>query len=439
LALLAAVVLLAGAGAAVVLTHEEDTPQTTAPPAVTPQPAPVRTPLLAATDKQAPMPTQAGLVRALQPSLAAPLLAGRVTLSVIDVLSGQPLLEVGAQQPAVPASTAKIATALAALSVLPGDQRLVTRVLAGAAGDVVLVGGGDPTLLAPGVRGGYPQPARLTDLAAQVAKAQPVVRRVVVDDRLFSGPRIGPGWKPVYLSDHDVAPVSALELKGTESADPALEAGRRLAGLLHVKAVVVHGFAPAGARELGKVTSAPVSDLVETMLATSDNDLAEALGRHVALATKQPATFDGAAAATAAVLQRLLLKAGVGATGVLLRDSSGLSPLDRVQPGALARLLAVAATDDRFGPLLSGLPVAGFDGTLADRYRKGPTAVAAGQVRAKTGTLTGVSALAGLVRTRSGRLLAFDVTANGLPEKGAGKAPQDLDAVAAALAACGCT
>ncbi|HUR50804.1 MAG TPA: D-alanyl-D-alanine carboxypeptidase, partial [Mycobacteriales bacterium] len=82
---------------------------------------------------------------------------------------------------------------------------------------------------------------------------------------------------------------------------------------------------------------------------------------------------------------------------------------------------------------------AGFDGTLSERYRKTATRSAAGEVRAKTGTLDGVSALAGYVRTRNGRLLAFDLTANGVPV-GAGSAAQAaLDKVATALAGCGCS
>ncbi|MCU1587304.1 MAG: D-alanyl-D-alanine carboxypeptidase/D-alanyl-D-alanine-endopeptidase, partial [Frankiales bacterium] len=140
----------------------------------------------------------------------------------------------------------------------------------------------------------------------------------------------------------------------------------------------------------------------------------------------------------AAALEPLMTGLWVTGSSLSLRDDSGLSPLDRVQPSAVARLLALAARDERFGAVLSGLPVAGFDGTLADRYRDGPTAVAAGRVRAKTGTLTGVSALAGLVRTKDGRLLSFDITADAVPEKGAAKAPAALDAVAAALAGCGC-
>ena len=88
--------------------------------------------------------------------------------------------------------------------------------------------------------------------------------------------------------------------------------------------------------------------------------------------------------------------------------------------------------------MLSGLPVAGFDGTLARRYRTGPSVPAAGVVRAKTGTLLGVSALAGLLRTADGRLLAFDLTADAVPVGATRAAERALDRLAAALASCGC-
>ncbi len=123
---------------------------------------------------------------------------------------------------------------------------------------------------------------------------------------------------------------------------------------------------------------------------------------------------------------------------VRLVDASGLSPRDRVEPGALTRVLTLVARDPRFGPVLSGLPVAGFDGTLAQRYRHGPAAAAAGAVRAKTGTLSGVSALAGLVRTHDGRLLAFDLTADGVQGEAVERSQRALDRVAAVLARCGC-
>jgi D-alanyl-D-alanine carboxypeptidase/D-alanyl-D-alanine-endopeptidase (penicillin-binding protein 4) len=175
-----------------------------------------------------------------------------------------------------------------------------------------------------------------------------------------------------------------------------------------------------------------MSLLVERMLSRSDNDLAEALARAVALAQGEPASFAGAAAAVGAVL------AGLGITGVDLDDGSGLSRSNRLQPASLTRLLARAGSEDRFAPLLAGLPVAGFDGTLARRYRTGPGVPAAGVVRAKTGTLDGVSALAGLVQTADGRLLAFDLTADGVPLGATRGAEAALDRLAAALASCGC-
>ena len=129
---------------------------------------------------------------------------------------------------------------------------------------------------------------------------------------------------------------------------------------------------------------------------------------------------------------------GLGVTGVALADGSGLSRLDRLEPAALTALLARAGTEDRLAPLLSGLPVAGFDGTLARRFRTGASVPAAGVVRAKTGTLNGVSALAGLVRTADGRLLAFDLTADAVPLGATRGAEAALDRLAAVLASCGC-
>jgi D-alanyl-D-alanine carboxypeptidase/D-alanyl-D-alanine-endopeptidase (penicillin-binding protein 4) len=230
--------------------------------------------------------------------------------------------------------------------------------------------------------------------------------------------------------------------------DPALAAGQQLAALLQpgAQVEVARGTAAAGARELGAVVSQPVPQLVERMLARSDNDLAEALARHVALSQGQPASFAGGAAAVQLVLGPFLDEVGVGRRSVALVDGSGLSREDRLEPAALTRLLARVASADgspaveRLAPVLTGLPVAGFSGTLSERYRK-PGAgaeIGAGVVRAKTGTLNGVSALAGLVRTADGRLLAFDLTADGVPLGATKRAEAALDRLAAALAACGC-
>lgn len=430
-ALLVVLVLASGAAGAVWLTTSPDSP--VAAPTPTASPVPERTPLLP------PAPTGAvtgpGLRKALARVLADRALGGRVSLAVVGPDGATRLDQLGSRS-VTPASTAKIATAVAALTVLEPEHRLTTSVFAGERpGEVVLVGGGDPTLGGAHAARGYPGGASLRDLARGLTG----VTRVLVDDGLYVGPRLGPGWKPSYVTTGNVAPVSALEVDegrqgkaGPRVQDPALEAGRQLAQLLHVKAPVVRGTYRRSADPIVTVQSPTVSQLVEEMLTRSDNDLAEALGRQVALVSKQPASFAGAAAATRAAL------ATVGATGIDLRDSSGLSPLDRVQPLGLATLLAKAAASPTYTAVLSGLPVAGFDGTLARRYRKAPMSGAAGVVRAKTGTLNGVSALAGLVTTRTGGVLAFDITADGVPLGGTLAAEVALDRVAAALASCGC-
>jgi D-alanyl-D-alanine carboxypeptidase/D-alanyl-D-alanine-endopeptidase (penicillin-binding protein 4) len=197
---------------------------------------------------------------------------------------------------------------------------------------------------------------------------------------------------------------------------------------------VALGEAPDGAATLGSVRSAPVSRLVEQALSQSDNLLAESLARHVALARDLPATFDGSAQA----VTEALADAGLDTSAVELHDGSGLSRLDVVTPDVLADVITGAADGSLAGAsaIVSGLAVAGYDGTLDDRGDAAP-ATAPGTVRAKTGTLLGVHGLAGTVITADGRLLAYALVANGTtgggdPEEAA------LDAVAAALAGCGC-
>jgi D-alanyl-D-alanine carboxypeptidase/D-alanyl-D-alanine-endopeptidase (penicillin-binding protein 4) len=166
----------------------------------------------------------------------------------------------------------------------------------------------------------------------------------------------------------------------------------------------------------------------------SDNMLAEALARQVALARDRPASFDGAAAAIREVLAEL----GLPVTGYGLVDGSGLSHQNKVTARLLTAVLTRAAAEDavELRPLLSGLPVAAYSGTLSERYRRGEVSDAAGVVRAKTGTLNGVSALAGVTVDDDGRLLAFAVVADDAGNTF--RAEDALDRVAAAIAACGC-
>jgi D-alanyl-D-alanine carboxypeptidase/D-alanyl-D-alanine-endopeptidase (penicillin-binding protein 4) len=404
-------------------------------------------PVLAALAKDAPAPDPAALSAAVAPLLGAPALGTGVSASVVDVTSGDVLLDQDAEEPSMPASTAKLLTAVAALTTLDPSDTLKTTVVAGAApGEVVLVGGGDPTLSRTAPSQTYADAPTVADLAAQVLTARPAgrpVTRVVVDSSLFSGPLTASGWQPSDTPSSYAAPVTAAAVDGARltpgstarSGQPGLDAGAALADALGAPgATVVLGEAPADGETLGTVHSAPIERLVEQALSMSDNMLAEALARQVALARNLPASFEGSAKAVTGALTDL----GVDLTGVTLSDGSGLSREDRVPVEVLTALLRGAADGslDGASPVLSGLPVAGYDGTLFDRGDADP-ADAPGTVRAKTGTLLGIHALAGTVVTADGRLLTFAVIAD-QPAGGEAEAEDALDAFAAGLAGCGC-
>jgi D-alanyl-D-alanine carboxypeptidase/D-alanyl-D-alanine-endopeptidase (penicillin-binding protein 4) len=404
-------------------------------------------PALAALSSQAPAPDATVLAGELAPLLASPALGAGVEAQVVDVASGEVLFDQNGDAPSTPASTAKLLTAVAALTTLGPDATLETTVVAGSTpGEVVLVGGGDPTLSRTVPSLTYPGAPTVADLAAQVRNSLPAgtqVTRVVVDNSLFEGPLTASGWGPGDAPSTYAAPVTATAVDGARvepselqrSAAPGTDAGTALAVALGAPdATVVLGDAVQGAQTLGTVRSAPVARLVEQALSQSDNLLTESLARHVALAGGQPATFDGAAEAVTDAVSGI----GLDVTGLSLADGSGLSTTDRVPVALLADLLTGAAdgTLADASAVLSGLPVAGYDGTLAERGDDDP-ATAPGSVRAKTGTLLGVHGLAGTVVTAEGRLLVFAVLADGAPANGLA-AEAALDDVASALAACGC-
>jgi D-alanyl-D-alanine carboxypeptidase/D-alanyl-D-alanine-endopeptidase (penicillin-binding protein 4) len=291
-------------------------------------------PVLATLPAEAPAPDAAVLAGELAPLLAAPALGAGVEARVVDVASDEVLLDQGSENPSTPASTAKLLTAVAALTTLGPDTTLETTVVAGAApGEVVLVGGGDPTLSRTVPSLTYPGAPTVADLAAQVRSSLPPgteVTRVVVDSSLFDGPLTAAGWGPGDAPSTYAAPVTATAVDGARvrsgdlprSGAPGTDAGTALAVALGNPGMpVVLGEAPQGVQTLGTVRSAPVARLVEQALSQSDNLLTESLARHVALARDLPATFEGAAEA----VTDALAGAGLDVTGVSLADGSGLS------------------------------------------------------------------------------------------------------------------
>ncbi|MGW0962956.1 D-alanyl-D-alanine carboxypeptidase/D-alanyl-D-alanine endopeptidase [Streptomyces gelaticus] len=409
-------------------------------PAPAPSAPAVLAALSSAVDNSAPDASTAqdgsaaALRAALGPLLKDPALGKRRSAVVIDTADGEQLYGQGADTPMTPASTVKIATAVAALSALGPDHRVATTVRASAdSRGIVLVGGGDPTLDKAALR-------RLAADTARALKDRGVDKvRLGYDTSRYSGPArhpIGP--------NENIAPVSALmtdegRLDSTDSGpaprsdDPAGDTARTFAKLLDGAGIDTGsgpkpGRPPAGSEKVAEHRSAPLSALVERALTNSDNDIAEALARQTALAAGEPADFDGGRRAVTAQLKKL----GLPLKGADLADGSGLDRKDKVTAGLLAGLLARAADPDRpeLRSVLTGLPVAGFSGTLSDRYT-GKSA-GTGLIRAKTGTLTGVNTLAGTVVDRQGRLLAFAFLASGTTSPS--DAQSALDALATALA-----
>lgn len=404
-------------------------------------------PVLADDAGDEPIPDPAALAATLAPTLSDPRLGGRLLARVVDVVDGQTLFDAAGDQPGTPASNAKLLTGFAVLSTLDPGDRLRTTVVAGSTpGQIVLVGGGDTTLSRTTPSLSYPEAPTVADLAQQVqGNVGTDITSIVVDGSLYTGPTVSPQWRTGDAPSTYAAPITAVMVDGgrvrpgsrSRSATPDLGAGAALAAALGVPNLpVVAGVAPPDAMLLAEVESAPVSRLVESMLALSDNVLAESLARQVALARGQSADFSGGAIAVA----EAVAAAGLDTTGLTVVDGSGLAARNAVPPRLLTDLLrAVAAEDGNpdLASITSGLPVAGYDGTLVDRY-EGGRAVGAGSVRAKSGTLDGVNTLAGYVVTAEGRVLAFALIADELPPGPLIGGEPVLDAVAGVLAGCGC-
>lgn len=396
----------------------------------------------------APVPTDAGLADALAPLLADPALGPVRTASVVDVAERREVFGDGQNKASTPASTVKLATAVAALSVLGPDHRIDTGVVLSGRNRIVLVGGGDPTLTARAPRhGAEEQPANLRTLADATARALKRRHLTKVGLGYDTGAYSGPAEHPIGPNEN-LAPVTALmtdeaRLDDSEhgpaprESDPAHAAARTFAGLLHQRGITVDGDpdgakAPKKPERIAAVHSLPLSALVERMLTNSDNDIAEALARQTALGSRRPASFAGAGDAVRTALARQHLPL----SGAVFKDGSGLNRDDKVTAGLLSHLLLQAAASDHpaLRPVVTGLPVAAFTGTLSNRYR-GQSA-GAGAVRAKTGTLTGVNTLAGTVVDADGRLLVFSFMTTGTTDpQGAQSA---LDKLASAVANCGC-
>jgi D-alanyl-D-alanine carboxypeptidase/D-alanyl-D-alanine-endopeptidase (penicillin-binding protein 4) len=327
---------------------------------------------------------------------------------VVDLDSGAALYGRAADVARMPASVNKLYTTSTALLKWGETGQLTTEVLGSAdltddgvvKGNMYLRGGGDPEFSQAQARG----------LARVLAGSglTKVTGRVVGDESRFD--RLRGVLDSNYATSIWIGPLSALSFNkglvlGSHSrfqSDPARYAADqfrlelRRAGV-KVRRKATAGVTPAGAVTLGEWASPRMSVLVRHTNRPSDNYMAETLLKGLG------ADFGsgGTTAAGTAVARKQA--AGFGAHPQMV-DGSGLSHANRTTPHDIVRLLRGLSESEIADPMRISLAVAGKSGTLADRMRHSS---ARGRCRAKTGTLNGVSNLAGYCDSPAGGHVAF--------------------------------
>lgn len=427
-------VIAAGSGVAVVVNNNRQT-VVDAPPAVSHVSAPVTAAQSSLDDG-----TLAQKVSAIMDAAAADPAFGELHGIVSDASTGQKLWGINDTAVALPASSMKILTASAALLDLGEDHRVSTRVYrVTGTNDIVLHGGGDPTLSKDG-EGFFQDSASIAELAKKISVVIPEgVGKVYLDNSLFTE-SFHETWERAGLEDGYIAPVESVMMdagridptneESQRSATPAVDAADALAEALGAEnggslrdAAKDGQSLPLDPDLIALVQSAPLVTRVHEMMNYSDNVLAESIAREVAISRGLPPTFEGAARA----VRDTLAEHGFPLDGAVLSDSSGLSTDNRISPQHLSEVLNSAAgpvesaeqgglgesqessESTSLRPLLDSLPVAAVSGTLATRFA-GQSG--AGIVRAKTGTLNKASALAGYAVTKSGQVLTFALISN---------------------------
>ena len=383
-----------------------------------------------------PAPAEQRITRRLARLLARTRVSGDVGIAVLND-QGDPVFGSSAARPMLPASTQKLPVAAAALARLGPDFRFVTTVRGTALpqangvlnGDLVIVGGGDPTLVAPDYARLNPDrpSTSLRSLARRIKRAgiKRVTGRIVGDPTIFADEPVAAGWLPRYFDGLDATRISGLtvdkgrrlyrsggSLRAVPAQDPAQQTARSLRKLLADQGVKVAGGAVAvrqslpTASEIAKVTSPPLDEVLQYMVQRSDNHLADTVFRTLG-AVEGDSTWIGSAGVVAKTLAPLELDW----SGVVLADGSGLSRANRVSPQFLAELQSRMWRSNlqaQWHPLLA---VSAHSGTLRYRFRD---TVAARRVYGKTGSLRDVGALTGTVVGPAGRDLHFTMTGNRL-------------------------
>lgn len=334
-------------------------------------------------------------------------------LYVYDLTDGQPLYAVNAAHRMRPASCQKIVTAVTALHYLKGDYQLCTdfsitgTVKAGTLeGDFIVTGGMDPMVTAD----------ELIEAARNIKQQQGINNikgSIILDLSMREDKELGWGW----CWDDDYGPLSALLLDGKDCFEKEWKKALSKVGIKVQNAKLkVQNTSP---RSIYNIRHS-IDNLLIPMMKESDNIYAECLFYQTAASTgKKWAGHKEAGQRTADLLQSINLDA----TQYKIADGSGLSLYNYASAEMLVALLAYAwRTPYIKEHLLFSLPVAGVDGTLKKRMTG---TEAQGNVCAKTGTVTGISSLAGYLTASNGHKLAFAIINQGVPSSSIGRAFQD--------------
>ena len=375
--------------------------------------------------------------------------SGRYGVLVVSLDRGDTLFASGADRPLAPASNMKLFTTAAALLRLGPDFRYSTYLLADGEvrdgvleGNLILYGTGDPTLSGRLL----PRPSSAFEALADSLRAAGIreIRGTVIGDgSFFDAVWTAPEWTASHRAAVYGAPVGALAYAenlsgGRPVADPVrytvaafretlARRGIRMAGGMQT---VTHaafsrvGFADAyrsaPPRPLAVHLSPPLRDIVRVTNQVSHNGFAEALLKTLGRVTSGTGSFAEGCRATRVILAQTL---GLDTAQIGVTDGSGLSRSNRVTAGTTVQLLTAMARSNLALVWEESLPVAG-GGVGSLRNRMAGTA-AAGNLRAKTGTIREVSSLSGYVRTADGERLAFSIVANDLPDEARAKRLED--------------
>ena len=383
---------------------------------------------------------------------------GKFYAYAMDAVTGRVLVNLRGTESTPSASVLKVLTAAAAMRNLPSTYRAETKIFTDPAepGTIYVRGGGDHTLsrMTGESFTTYWRPARLETLAKKFFKIYPVdaqITKIVLDSSFFEGDTYNRFWKASDRTNGYISHITALQIDGDRanpdltskkyngyrSTDPVLAAGRAIRAALGDRAssaTLTKGLLPPTAIEITKVSSQTINTWLIHALGLSDNTETEFIARHAALAASYPASFDS----IQPMVKQVLAELKISSAGLVMKDGSGLSQLNRVTPKLVAQLMAkVANSEEYLGNMEGMLPVAGRTGTLAGRFT-GYNAVARGFVKAKSGYIPGLYSLAGIIDSKDGGRIAFAIFAR----SGDGKtvsylARPALDSVAAKFYRCG--